>query len=358
MAAPPFFPGFRALDIEAGGVRFAGVLGGAGPPLLLLHGFPETHIAWRKLAPALARHHSLIIPDLPGYGASRPQAMAPRWTKRRVGAALVALMQALGHQRFALAGHDRGARAGYRLVLDHPGVVDRFASLTVVPTLDAMLAVDYRYARKSYHWFLLAQAADLPERLLAAAPDAFIDHIFAGMGAESDGVIEPAAREAYRVAFREASVRHAICEDYRAALEEDLALDQADRAAGRRLDCPVLVLWPRAQAVPGRPSPAKIWRGWAADVTGVVTAGGHLQAEDRPAEIAAALLPFLARDAARHPASPDGMLPAPLDARSGRQSPVLAAGEGQRERRQPTEGQHQPGAEQAGGEPTPAIEQA
>ncbi|MBR0663060.1 alpha/beta hydrolase [Roseomonas hellenica] len=296
MAAPPFFPGFRALDIEAGGVRFAGVIGGAGPPLLLLHGFPETHIAWRKLAPALARQHSLIIPDLPGYGASRPRAMTPRWTKRRVGAALVALMRALGHQRFALAGHDRGARAGYRLALDHPGVVSRFASLTVVPTLDAMLAVDYRYASKSYHWFLLAQEADLPERLLAAAPDAFIDRAFTGMGAESDEVIEPSAREAYRGAFRNASVRHAICEDYRAALEEDLAQDQADRAAGRKLDCPVLVLWPRAQEVPGRPGPAEIWKGWAEDVTGAVTTGGHLQPEDRPEEVAAALVPFFKQE--------------------------------------------------------------
>lgn len=232
--------------------------------------------------------------------------MTPRWTKRRVGAALAALMRALGHRRFALAGHDRGARAGYRLVFDHPGVVSRFASLTVVPTLDAMLAVDYRYASKSYHWFLLAQAADLPERLLAAAPDAVIDRVFAGMGAESDTVIEPSAREAYRTAFREASVRHAICEDYRAALEEDLAEDQADRAAGRRLDCPVLVLWPRAQEVAGRPSPAAIWQGWAADVTGAVTGGGHLQPEDCPEEVAAALLPFFARDiVGGPPAGPD-----------------------------------------------------
>ncbi|WP_407181123.1 alpha/beta fold hydrolase [Bradyrhizobium sp. STM 3562] len=295
-AAPPFFPGFRTLDVAAGGVRFAGVIGGDGPPLLLLHGFPETHIAWRKVAPALARQHTVIIPDLPGYGASRPDAMTPRWTKRRVGAALVALMQTLGYARFALAGHDRGARAGYRLVLDHPGAVDRFASLAVIPTVDAMLAVDYRYAQKSYHWFLLAQPADLPERLLAAAPDAVIDRAFATMNAESDDVIEPAAREAYRAAFREPAVRHAMCEDYRAALHEDLAHDQADRAAGRKLDCPVLVLWPSSQEVAGRPSPVDIWRGWADDVTGAATMGGHLQAEDRPEEVSVALLPFFSRE--------------------------------------------------------------
>lgn len=294
-AAPPFFPGFRSLGVDAGGVRFAGVIGGAGPPLLLLHGFPETHIAWRKVAPALARHHTLIIPDLPGYGASRPHAMTPRWTKRRVGEALVALMRTLGHRRFALAGHDRGARAGYRLVLDHPGVVARFASLAVVPTVDALLTADYRFAQKNYHWFLLAQEADLPERLLAAAPDAVIDKEFAGKNAAGSDVIEPPAREAYRAAFRDPAVRHAMCEDYRAALDEDLAQDRADRAAGRKLDCPVLVLWPSSEEVAGRPNRAEIWKGWADDVVGAATTGGHLQPEDRPDEVTAALVPFFSR---------------------------------------------------------------
>ncbi|CCE12175.1 Alpha/beta hydrolase fold precursor [Bradyrhizobium sp. STM 3843] len=289
MRTPGFFPGFDHLDVDAGGVRFAGVVGGVGPPLLLLHGYPETHIAWRKVAPALARDHTLIIPDLPGYGASRTQTMVPRWTKRRVGAALVALMRALGHERFALAGHDRGARAGYRLVLDHPGVVSQFASLTVVPTVDAMAAVDYDFARKAYHWFLFAQRADLPERLLAAAPDAILDHAIAVMNANSDSVIEPAARDAYHRAFRDPAVQHAICEDYRAALDEDLAHDQADCTAGRRLDCPVLVLCSSAQNVTER---IAIWKAWADDVTGIITTGDHLQPEDRPEEVIAALASF------------------------------------------------------------------
>ncbi|MTJ80256.1 MAG: alpha/beta hydrolase [Telmatospirillum sp.] len=291
-AAAAFFPGFSPLDIDAGGVRFAGVIGGAGPPILLLHGFPETHIAWRKLAPALAAQHTLIIPDLPGYGASRPHAMTPRWTKRRVSEALVALMRARGHERFALAGHDRGARAGYRLVLDHPRVVTRFASLTVVPTLDAMLAADFRYAQRNYHWFFLGQEEDLPERLLAAAPDEFIDRVFVSMNAGNENVIETPAREAYRAAFRDPAVRHAMCEDYRAALVEDLAHDEEDRRANRRLDCPVLVLWPHSQDRPDRSNPAEIWRLWTNDVTGVVTSGGHLLPEDCPDEIAAALILF------------------------------------------------------------------
>lgn len=290
--SPAFFPGFRELDVEAGGVRFGGVLGGSGPPLLLLHGYPQTHVAWRKVAPVLARRHTVVVPDLPGYGASLQRATSPRWTKRRIAAALLDLMRTLGHHRFALAGHDRGARAGYRLVLDHPGVVTRFASLAVVPTRDALAAVDHRFARRSFHWFMLAQGADLPERMLAAAPDAFLDHAFSVMGADGDAVIEPPAREAYRAAFRDPAVRHAMCEDYRSALDEDAAHDDADHAAGRKLDCPVLVLWPCADGSGGRPRDA--WAAWADDVTDVTTTGGHLQPEDRPDEVATALVAFMA----------------------------------------------------------------
>ncbi|NYZ14440.1 alpha/beta hydrolase [Azospirillum sp. RWY-5-1] len=288
-ASPAFYPGFRRLDAEAAGVRFAGVVGGEGPPVLLLHGYPQTHIAWRKVAPDLARSHTLVIPDLPGYGGSRPDTMQPRWTKRRVAASLVALMQSLGHQRFAVVGHDRGARVGYRLVLDHPDAVVAFSSLTVVPTADALSGVDHRFSRKNFHWFFLAQDADLPERLLAAAPDAFIDRALASMAGGLERV-EPAALDVYRAAFRDPAVRHAICEDYRAALTEDLALDTADRAAGRKLACPVQVLWPAAEE---RPDPVTVWSGWADDVTGMPTSGGHLQPEDAPDEVLAALRPFL-----------------------------------------------------------------
>ena len=290
----PFFPGFQQLAVEAGGVRFAGVIGGEGPPVLLLHGYPQTHIAWRRIAPALAERHTVVVPDLPGYGASLPGDMAPRWTKRRVGEALAALMSHLGHDRFSVVGHDRGARAGYRLALDHPKRVTAFASLAVIPTLDAMAAIDYRAAAQAFHWFLFAQEADLPERLLAADPDAFINRALTRMTGGRD-VIEPAAVDAYRVAFRDPAVRHAICEDYRAAMNEDLALDAADRAAGRRISCPVLVLWPREDAIPGRSTPIETWRRWADDVIGTATGGGHLQPEDAPDEVLASLHPFLAR---------------------------------------------------------------
>jgi len=293
-ASPPFFPGFRRLDVEAQGVRFAGVVGGSGPPVLLLHGFPQTHIAWRRIASVLADSHTLVIPDLPGYGASRPHDMAPRWTKRRAGDAMVCLMRSLGHSHFAVVGHDRGARVGYRLALDHPRQVAAYASLTVVPTLDAMNAIDYRSAHQAFHWFLFSQEADLPERLLAADPDAFIDRALANMTGGRD-IIEPDALKAYRTAFQNPQVRHAICEDYRAAMNEDLATDAADRTAGHRMSCPVLVLWPNAGALASRPTPVDIWRGWADDVSGGPTAGGHLQPEDAPDEVLASLLPFLAK---------------------------------------------------------------
>jgi haloacetate dehalogenase len=288
----PFFPGFQTLDARAGGVQFAGVIGGEGPPVLLLHGYPQTHIAWRRVAPELSRHHTLIIPDLPGYGASQTLDTTPRWTKRRVGDALVVLMKQLGFEQFSVVGHDRGARAGYRLALDHPERVTAFASLAVVPTLDALASMDYRAATKAFHWFLFAQKADLPERLLAADPDAFIDSAFEHM-TEGRAFIEEAAMDAYRAAFRKPSVRHAICEDYRAAMEEDVAHDAADRAAGRTMQCPVLVLWPDAAYANGRPAPMDSWLGWAADVRGTATCGGHLQPEDAPLDVLAALQPFL-----------------------------------------------------------------
>lgn len=294
LSTPAFFPGFQSLDVDVAGVRFRGVVGGAGPPLLLLHGYPHTHIAWRRMAPELAKHYTLVVPDLPGYGASATHHDQPRWTKRRVGDALAALMRHLGHSRFAVVGHDRGARAGYRLALDYPDHVRAFASLTVFPTLDALAATNTNFALHNYHWFFFAQPFDLPERLLASQPDVFLDFTLEKM-AGGLARVEPAALAAYRAAFRRVSVRHAMCEDYRAAQEEDLAADATDRAASRRLPCPVLVLWSEQEVAPGAPTPLLIWQRWAADVTGKELPGGHLQPEESPAQVLAEILPFLHR---------------------------------------------------------------
>lgn len=284
------FAGFSGLHIEAGGVAFRGVTGGSGgPPVLLLHGYPQTHLAWRHVAPRLAQSFTVVAPDLPGYGSSRPDSDRPRWTKRRVADALIALMAKLGYRRFAVVGHDRGARAGYRLALDYPGQVTHFASLAVIPTLDAWDLVDERFGRANFHWFFLAQPFGLPEKLLSADPQAFIDAALARMAGGLDNV-EPFALDAYRRAFQDPDVRHAICEDYRAAAQEDRACDAADRAIGRKLSCPVLVLWPQGWE---GPSPIDIWCRWANNVQGVPIRGGHLQPEESPEDVLAALLPFL-----------------------------------------------------------------
>ena len=287
-----FFENFQKLDIEIADVRFQGVIGGNGPPLLLLHGYPETHLAWRLVAPQLAQSFTLIVPDLPGYGDSRTRSTIPRWTKRRAAASLVVLMKALGHERFGIVGHDRGARVGYRLALDHPSEVTAFASLAVVPTLEAVEAIDKDRAFAAFHWFLLAQPFDLPERLLSGDPDAFFD---AAMARMSIGIncFDADVLQTYRAAFRDPAVRHAMCEDYRAAMNEDLAQDREDRATGRRLACPVLVLWPDTAHSASEPTPMQIWRRWADDVTGTAIAGGHLQPEESAGEVLAALSPFL-----------------------------------------------------------------
>ena len=290
---PSWFQGFSLLDIKAGGVSFRGVIGGRGPAVLLLHGYPQTHVAWRHVASALAQFFTVIVPDLPGYGESRVLQVSPRWTKRRVGKALVDLMNSLGCARFGVVGHDRGARAGYRLALDHPDRVTAFASLTVIPTLDVFEGVDKAFAMTAWHWFFLAQPSDLPERLLSADPDAFIDAALTKMAGGLDRE-DATALAAYRHAFQDPSVRHAMCEDYRAAVEEDLEHDTVDRAAGVKLQCPVLVLWPERKSGALRATPVDVWRRWAADVRGRGITGGHLQPEEASEEVLVDLVPFLA----------------------------------------------------------------
>ncbi|MDH4764106.1 alpha/beta hydrolase [Pseudomonas sp. CBMAI 2609] len=285
------FPGFERLCQDTPSAAFRGVIGGQGAAVLLLHGYPQSHLAWRRVAPELARTYRVVVPDLPGYGASRQLDQGSRWTKRRGAAALLELMDTLRLDTFAVVGHDRGARVGYRLALDHPARVERYASLTVVPTPEAWTSFDRAHGLANFHWSFLAQQSDLPERLLAADPDAFLDQALARMAGRLDRV-EPHALAAYREAFRDPAVRRAICEDYRASADEDLADDLADKAQGRRVDCPLLVLW-SADQVTGE-LPTTIWRRWARNVRGQALPGGHLQPEHSPAEVLAVLTPFLA----------------------------------------------------------------
>ena len=290
------FQGFSALDVATANVRFRGVMGGSGPPLLLLHGYPQTHAAWHAVAPTFAFSHTVVVPDLPGYGASELLRDSV-WDKREVAAELVAMMGRLGHKRFSVVAHDRGARVGYRLALDHPTLVIAYASLAVVPTLDVWPAVDREFAKSAFHWFLFLQPDELVEGLLSNDPDAFLDETLKQMISSPDR-LHRAALADYRAAFRKPSVRAAMIKDYKAGYGSDTENDAADRAAGRKLECPVLALWANerlvAEGVKSDGATAvDIWCRWADQVSGFDVPGGHLIAEDASEDVIRLVPPFL-----------------------------------------------------------------
>ena len=289
------FPGFveQRITLDDGTVMRA-VTGGAGPVVLLVHGYPETLCAWHRLAPVLARDYTVVAADLPGYGESRlgPASRSLAAPSRLAFAAdLLAMMDRLGHRRFALVGHDRGARAAFHMALAAPGRIAALASLTVVPTLDVWATVDARFALRAPHWFFFAQPPEVLERLLAPDPVAYLDHVLAGM-AGGLGRLDPLALASYRAAFARREVREAIYRDYRAAATVDLEDEGRARAEGRRLACPVLYLWDA-----GNPpaDPQAVWRLWADTVFDGGISGGHLQPEIGAVEVADRLIPFLAR---------------------------------------------------------------
>jgi haloacetate dehalogenase len=266
--------------------------GGSGPPLLLLHGFPETHACWQRVAPELAREHEVIAPDLRGYGASEAPAGGPRgegYTKREMASELVRLMAELGHERFAVVGHDRGARVAYRLALDHPDRVRRAAVINVVPTLDQFERMGRGPSLGYWPWFLLAQPAPFPERVLLADPGALLDHIFSSWASDPDA-ITPRQREIYRQALTP-STATAMCADYRASFHLDREHDAADREAGRRIACPLLLVTGEDEEQLAE-APA-VWEGWVEDLTAVRVPGGHFVPEEAPEELRDALSDFL-----------------------------------------------------------------
>lgn len=298
MTCAPFFPGFAMHRVALGEAMIHAEVGGSGPPLLLLHGYPQTHVAWHRIVPALARHFTVVAPDLRGYGDSTGPAGDPlnlNHCKRTLAADQLALMRALGFERFAVIGHDRGARVGYRLCLDHPEAVRSFTSLTVVPTEEMWKRAGTAFGLKAFHWYLFAQPFDLPERMLSADPAYFLDWTLRNMVLKVDAVTPEALAEYHR-AFAKASVRHAMVEDYRAAASLDLRHDREDLAAGRRIACPVQVLW--SASLTAKPDPVEIWKGWAGQVEGGTIDCGHLMAEEAPDEVLAAVLPFLLRHSA------------------------------------------------------------
>lgn len=299
-ALPELFPGFRAERVAGDGAEIFCRIGGSGPPLLLLHGYPQTHAMWHPIAGQLAEQFTVVAADLRGYGqSSAPEGNGgySTYSKRTMAADMIAVMRNLGFPRFALVGHDRGARVGYRLALDHPEALTRLAVLDILPTIEYWERMDWRYGMKIYHWLFLAQPHPLPERLIAGDPSFYLDHTIASWTRAGDlSAFDPRALAHYRTSFCQAARIHAACEDYRAGATVDMAQDTADRDAGKRIAVPVCVLYGDIGIASSAATPLDTWRLWAEDVRGDGIASGHFLVEENPDATLAALLPFLAED--------------------------------------------------------------
>lgn len=289
------FPGFATHHIAtAAGVQLFARSGGSGPPLLLLHGHPQTHAIWHRVAPDLARHFSLVLPDLRGYGDSSKPPGEPdhaNYSKRTMAADLLTLMQGLGHERFAVLAHDRGARVAHRLAMDHLQAVSRMTLLDIAPTLAMYAQTDETFARAYWHWFFLIQRAPTPERLIEASPRGWMQ---ATMGVRGDlAAFDPRALAEYERCLSQPGAAHAVCEDYRAAAAIDLDHDRADRDAGRRLGQPLQVLWGERGIIARCFDALAEWRRVADDVRGGALPCGHYIPEEAPRALLDAALPFL-----------------------------------------------------------------
>ncbi|MGK2964800.1 MAG: alpha/beta fold hydrolase [Tepidiformaceae bacterium] len=288
------FDGFAWRTIRTSGASINLRVGGSGPPVLLVHGYPQSHVMWHAVAPLLAEHFTVVTPDLRGYGdSSKPASIGgSAYSKRVMAQDLVEVMSALGFEQFALAGHDRGGRVAYRLAFDHPGRVTRLATLDITPTHATFAPMDFRGALGAFHWFLLAQPAPLPEQLIGAAPLAWLHHLLARWAAPGF-VFDPAALAEYERTFSDPEVIRATCEDYRAGPTIDFDLDAADLAAGRKITCPLLAMWGERPVAPGRRTGViETWANWATDIRAAPIPSGHFLAEEAPAETAAAVLAF------------------------------------------------------------------
>lgn len=283
------FEGFALDHVNVGPARLRVRHGGNGAPVLLLHGHPRTHATWHRVAPLLASTHTVVCPDLRGYGqSSKPATTSDHepYSKRAMARDCLALMASLGHTRFAVVGHDRGAYVASRLALDHPDAVSHLAVLDAVPIGDALARCDAGFAAAWWHWFFLGQTDKPAERVINADPDAWYRATAEHMG--------PDAFADLRAAIHDPATVHAMCEDYRAGLGMDRAADDADRAAGRRIACPVLFVWAeRDDMIDLYGDPGAIWRDWADDVEVAGVNSGHHMAEEAPTELHTVLQPFL-----------------------------------------------------------------
>jgi len=294
-AVPMLLPGFEYRRVDVDGLTVNCAVRGAGPPLLLLHGYPETHLMWRHVAPALARDHTVVLSDLRGYGDSdkpEPDANGLVYSKRLMARDQVGLMRQFGFGQFQLIGHDRGARVAHRLVLDHPGTVTRLAVLDIVPTRHVLGHVTRTMATAYYHWFFLAAGHGIPEQMIGADPAFWIRSLIGpllGQGAS----IEPEVMADYIRCFADPETIAGTCADYRAAASTDLAHDEETFAAGQKIGCPVLVLWGTQGFVGRGYQPLDVWRQYATDVRGSALPVGHFLPEEAPEPVLEALREFL-----------------------------------------------------------------
>ena len=290
------FPQFRSIDVETDSdVKIHAVVGGDGPPLLLLHGHPQTHAIWHKVAPTLAQRFTVVACDLRGYGdSSKPAGTGDHgnYSKRTMARDALRVMQSLGFERFRVLAHDRGARVAHRLGMDHAAAVERMVLLDIAPTLAMYEQTTEAFARAYWHWFFLIQPAPLPERLIEADPSRYIRDL---MGGRSAGLspFDPRALREYERCAALPGAAHGVCEDYRAAAGIDLEHDRADREAGKRLTMPLLVLWGEQGVVHRCFQPLQEWQRVALDVDGGPLPCGHYIAEEAPDALLARALPFL-----------------------------------------------------------------
>ncbi|QGZ65935.1 alpha/beta fold hydrolase [Paraburkholderia acidisoli] len=289
------FEGFKEASMQVGDVHIHAIQGGRGPALLLLHGHPQTHAIWHKVAPALAEHFTVVAADLRGYGDSaKPagQADHANYAKRTMARDQVALMQALGFDAFSVIGHDRGGRVAARMAIDHPEAVTRLVTLDVAPTVAMYEQTSFAFARAYWHWFFLVRPAPFPETLIRADPDLYLKQT---IGARSAG-LAPFAPEAYAEYLRclaDPATAHGICEDYRASITIDLEHDRADLAAGKRMTCHMLALWGAQGVIEQCFEPLSEWRAWNAAVQGGALPCGHYIPEEAPELLLERVLPFL-----------------------------------------------------------------
>lgn len=299
------YPRFATHHFNNGVATLHARTAGSGPPLVLLHGYPQTHVCWHRVAPRLAETHTVVAMDLRGYGASSAPdgggLADPKhevYSKRTMARDVIAVMAALGHDRFAVMGHDRGARVAYRLALDSPEAVTRLVLLDILPTIEQWDNMRWQSALRAYHWAFLAQPFPLPETLIAGAPTHYVEHTLASWTRDGTlAALEPAALAHYHALLAAPARVHAVCEDYRAGATYDREADAADRAAGRLITTPTLLLWGSDYLGKGAVNPLDVWRRWCTDLRGGEIVSGHFLAEENPDAVLAAVRPFLDGDA-------------------------------------------------------------